>query len=168
MQRNISKSQKWSFRGDTHIRVAVAQDLVQDVAELPAEDGTAGQGQPDGVGPEGERTLLVVCPQDDPCPAVKANRTQTGAGDRLGWGLSWSTCIKKGTCTECTAGMEISGAMLHPQIKPHLSSPGAPCPAAGHTGALCILLPKKCQLIALPVCILLMDKPTLCHPPTKL
>lgn len=75
------------FRGDTHVGVAIAQDLVQDVAELPAEDGAAGQGQPDGVGPEGECSLLVVCPQDDPFLAVKANRTHTGAGDRLGWGL---------------------------------------------------------------------------------
>jgi len=72
------------FGGDTHVGVAVAQNLVQDMAELPAEDGTAGQGQPDGVGPEGECTLLVVRPQDDPFPVVKANRTHTGAGDRRG------------------------------------------------------------------------------------
>lgn len=58
--------QQGHCRGDTHIGVAVTQDLVQDVAELPAEDGTAGQGQPDGVGPEGERSLLMVSPQDDP------------------------------------------------------------------------------------------------------
>lgn len=63
--------------GDTHVGVAIAQDFVQDVAELPAQDGAAGQGQPDGVGPEGEGPLLVVRPQDDPFPAVKANRTHT-------------------------------------------------------------------------------------------
>ena len=59
--------------GDTHIGVAVTQDFVQDMAELPAEDGAAGQGQPNGVGPEGEGTLLVVRPQNDPFPSVKAN-----------------------------------------------------------------------------------------------
>lgn len=67
--------------------MAVAQNLVQDMAELPAEDGAAGQGQPDGVGPEGERSLLMVRPQDDPFPAVKANWAHAGAGDRQGWGL---------------------------------------------------------------------------------
>lgn len=59
--------------GDTHIGVAVTQDFVQDMAELPAEDGAAGQGQPNSVGPEGEGTLLVVRPQNDPFPSVKAN-----------------------------------------------------------------------------------------------
>lgn len=74
--------------------MTVAQNLVQDMAELPAEDGAAGQGQPDGVGPEGERSLLMVRPQDDPFPAVKANRAHVGAGDRQGWGpllLNWDT-----------------------------------------------------------------------------
>lgn len=69
--------------GDTHVGVAVAQDFVQDVAELPAEDGAAGQGQPDGIGPEGEGPLFVVRPQDDPFPAVKAKQTHTG-GMRCG------------------------------------------------------------------------------------
>ena len=59
--------------GDTHIGVAVTQDFVQDMAELPAEDGAAGQGQPNGVGPEGEGTLLMVRPQNNPFPSVKAN-----------------------------------------------------------------------------------------------
>lgn len=80
--------QEGHFGGDTHVGVAIAQDLVQDVAELPAEDGAAGQGQPDGVGPEGERSLLVVRPQNDPFPLVKANQTHMGAGDGWGWGLS--------------------------------------------------------------------------------
>lgn len=74
-------------RGDTHVGVAITQDLVQDVAELPAEDGTAGQGQPDGVGPEGERSLLVVCPQDDPFQGSQGQLDTHRAGDRLGWGL---------------------------------------------------------------------------------
>lgn len=75
------------FGRDTHIGVAIAQNLVQDMAELPAEDGAAGQGQPDGVGPEGEGSLLVVRPQNDPFPTVKANQTHTGAGDMRRWGL---------------------------------------------------------------------------------
>lgn len=79
--------QEGRFGGDTHVGVAVTQDLVQDVAELPAEDGAAGQGQPDGVGPEGKRSFLMVRPQDDPFPPVKANQTHMGAGDRQGWGL---------------------------------------------------------------------------------
>lgn len=53
--------------------MAITQDFVQDMAELPAEDGAAGQGQPDGVGPKGEGALLVVRPQNDPFPSVKAN-----------------------------------------------------------------------------------------------
>lgn len=61
----LGEEQEGGDRGDTHVGVAIAQDLVQDVAELPAEDGTAGQGQPDGIGPEGEGSLLVVGPQDD-------------------------------------------------------------------------------------------------------
>lgn len=63
--------------------MAVTQDLVQDVAELPAEDGTAGQGQPDGVGPEGERSLLVVCPQDDPCQCSQGQLDTHRAGTVL-------------------------------------------------------------------------------------
>lgn len=79
--------QEGCCRGDTHVGVAVTQDLVQDVAELPAEDGTAGQGQPDGVGPEGECSLLVVCPQDDPFQCSQGQPDTHGAQDRLGWGL---------------------------------------------------------------------------------
>lgn len=91
-----SATREGHFRGDTHVGVAVTQDLVQDMAELPAEDGTAGQGQPNGVGPEGECSLLVVRPQDDPFPVVKANRTHTGAGDMLGWALFLFNFHEKG------------------------------------------------------------------------
>ncbi|KAK2102834.1 hypothetical protein P7K49_020501, partial [Saguinus oedipus] len=45
----------------------ISKDLVEDMAELPTEDGAAGQRQPDGIGPESEGTLLVVCAQDDTC-----------------------------------------------------------------------------------------------------
>lgn len=105
VQRDVGKSQKFPLgeeqegggRGDTHVGVAVAQDLVQDVAELPAEDGTAGQGQPDGVGPEGEGSLLVVGAQDDPFQGSQGQLDTHRAGDRLGWGCSCSTFIEKGT-----------------------------------------------------------------------
>lgn len=55
----------------------VPEDLVEHVAELPAEDGAAGQREPDGVGPEGEGPLLVVSAQDDACQ-VKAKCTRQG------------------------------------------------------------------------------------------
>lgn len=38
---------------------------MQDVAELPAEDGATGKWQTNGVGPEGEGALLVVSAQND-------------------------------------------------------------------------------------------------------
>ena len=59
----------------THIGVPIPEDLVEHVAELPAEDGTAGQREPNGVGPEGEGPLLVVSAQDDACQ-VKAKCTR--------------------------------------------------------------------------------------------
>lgn len=49
----------------THIRVSVSEHLVQDMAELPAEDGATGKRQTNGVGPEGEGPLLVVSAQND-------------------------------------------------------------------------------------------------------
>ena len=61
----------------THIGVPVPEDLVEHMAELPAEDGAAGQREPDGVGPEGEGPLLVVSAQDDACQ-VKAKCTRQG------------------------------------------------------------------------------------------
>lgn len=53
--------------GWTCIAVAVPQDFMQDVAELPAEDGVAGQREAQRVGPEGVGALLPVSPQDDAC-----------------------------------------------------------------------------------------------------
>lgn len=51
----------------TYIAVAIPQDFVQDVAELPAEDGVAGQREAQRVGPEGVGALLPVSPQNDAC-----------------------------------------------------------------------------------------------------
>lgn len=51
----------------THIGMAIPQNLVQDMAEFPAQDGAAGQREADGVRPEGEGALLVVCAQNDTC-----------------------------------------------------------------------------------------------------
>lgn len=49
----------------THIRVSVSENFVKDMAELPAEDGAAGQWQANGIGPEGEGPLLMVSAQND-------------------------------------------------------------------------------------------------------
>lgn len=57
----------WLFGWWTYIAVAVPQDFVQDVAELPAEDGVAVQREAQRVGPEGVGALLPVSPQNDPC-----------------------------------------------------------------------------------------------------
>lgn len=47
-----------------YVGVSVSQQLVEDVAELPAEDGVAGQRQPVDGGPEGVSALLMVGAQD--------------------------------------------------------------------------------------------------------
>lgn len=44
---------------------------MQQVAELPADHGVAGQREVDGVGPEGGGAALLVCSHDDICTAVK-------------------------------------------------------------------------------------------------
>lgn len=44
---------------------------MQQVAELPADHGVAGQGEVDGVGPEGGGAALLVGSHDDICTAVK-------------------------------------------------------------------------------------------------
>lgn len=52
---------------------------MQNAAELPAEDGAAGQGEAQSVGPEGVGSLLPVSPQDDSCwRGVKEVQTITG------------------------------------------------------------------------------------------
>lgn len=38
---------------------------MKDMAELPTEDGAAGQRQANGIGPEGEGPLLMVSAQND-------------------------------------------------------------------------------------------------------
>lgn len=47
-----------------YVGVSITQQLVEDVAELPAQDGVAGQRQPVDGGPEGVSALLMVGAQD--------------------------------------------------------------------------------------------------------
>lgn len=54
-----------------------AQHFVQQVAELPADQGVAGQRQVQGVGPEAGGAALLVGSHDDGCPVVKETRQQT-------------------------------------------------------------------------------------------
>lgn len=51
----------------------VPEDLVKNVAELPTEDGAAGQGQTNGVGPKSKGPFLVMSSQDNSLVKVKAN-----------------------------------------------------------------------------------------------
>lgn len=44
---------------------------MQQVAELPADHGVAGQREVDGVGPKGGGSALFMRPQDNVCAAVK-------------------------------------------------------------------------------------------------
>lgn len=57
---------RWLLSGahGTHVRVAVPEEFVEDVAELPAEHRVARQRQPVHHRPEGLRPLLVVRAQD--------------------------------------------------------------------------------------------------------
>lgn len=62
-----------------YIAVSVPQDFVQYVAELPAEDGAAGQREAQSIGPKSVGSLLPVSPQDDSCcRVVKEAQTITG------------------------------------------------------------------------------------------
>lgn len=56
--------------------VAIPQHFVKHVAELPAEDGVAGQGDAQGVRPEGKGPLLPVGPQNYPCRAHQGRANQ--------------------------------------------------------------------------------------------
>lgn len=47
-----------------YVGVSVSQQLVEDVAELPAKDGVAGQRQPVDGRPEGVSALLMVGAQN--------------------------------------------------------------------------------------------------------
>lgn len=51
----------------SYIAVAIPQDFVQHMTELPAEDGAPGQREAQSVGPESEGSLLSVSAQDDSC-----------------------------------------------------------------------------------------------------
>lgn len=53
-----------SFNTQTHIRVSVPQQFVEDVAELPAQNRVAGERQAVHRRPEGVRPLLMVGAQD--------------------------------------------------------------------------------------------------------
>lgn len=56
---------------------------MQNVAELPAEDGAAGQREADSIGPEGEGALLMVCAENDACRVKGQGQVQArGWGDR--------------------------------------------------------------------------------------
>lgn len=52
---------------ESYVGVSVSQQLVEDVAELPAEDGVAGKGEPVDGGPKGVSALLMVGAQDAGC-----------------------------------------------------------------------------------------------------
>ena len=64
----------------TYLWVSIAQDLVEDVAKLPAEDGVAGQRQAVDCRPEGVGSPLMVRSQDA--------RWRGGGGGSQG---SWNT-----------------------------------------------------------------------------
>lgn len=51
--------------GSPYIVVAISQDFVQHMAELPAQDGAGAQREALRVGPECVGSLLPVSPQDD-------------------------------------------------------------------------------------------------------
>lgn len=49
----------------SYIDVSIPQHFVEHVAELPAENGAAGQREAQSVGPEGVSSFLPVSSQDD-------------------------------------------------------------------------------------------------------
>lgn len=55
--------QQGTEEGQPYVCVAIAEELVEDVAELPAEDCIAGEGQAVDHCPESVGTSLVVRPQ---------------------------------------------------------------------------------------------------------
>lgn len=59
------------MEAQTCISVSLAQHFVQQVAELPADQGVAGQRQVQGVGPEAGRAPLLMGSHDDRLTAVK-------------------------------------------------------------------------------------------------
>lgn len=71
--------------------VAIPQHFVKHVAELPAEDGVAGQREAQGIGPESKGSLLSVGPQNDPCRAVKEEpRSKTQSQNTTSRSLTYS------------------------------------------------------------------------------
>lgn len=51
--------------------MSIAEHFVQQVAELPADNGVAGQRQVQDVGPEGGGSTLLMCSHEDIFTAVK-------------------------------------------------------------------------------------------------
>lgn len=66
-----------------YISVATPQYFVQEVAELPADHGVAGQREVDGVGPKGCGSTLFMCPQDNIYTAVKETLGPVARGDSI-------------------------------------------------------------------------------------
>lgn len=63
--------------------MATPQHFVQQVAELPADHGVAGQREVDGVGPEGGGSTLFIRPQDNVCAAVKETLRDVAREDSI-------------------------------------------------------------------------------------
>lgn len=63
--------------------MSVPQHFVQQVAELPADHGVAGQRQVEGVGPEGGGPALFMRPHDDVITAVKEKLQNTNKQSEL-------------------------------------------------------------------------------------
>lgn len=76
------------MQSQPYISVSIPENFVQQVAELPADHGVAGQRQVQDVGPEGGGSTLLMCTHDDVCTAVK----QTSAYWCTRW---WKWSIKQ-------------------------------------------------------------------------
>lgn len=67
-----------SVRISDSISVSASEHFVQQVAELPADHGVAGQRQVEGVGPEGGGSTLLMCSHDDVAHIFLFRRCLTG------------------------------------------------------------------------------------------
>lgn len=68
---------------DAYIGVSISQQLVEDVAELPAENGVAGQRQPVDGGPEGVSALLMMGAQDAGWGRAGVKEAKLGRSDSI-------------------------------------------------------------------------------------
>lgn len=72
MKKQGGEEEDWEdLQIQTHISVSVPEHFVQQIAELPADHGVAGQRQVQDVGPEGGSSTLLMCSHDDIFTAVK-------------------------------------------------------------------------------------------------